>query len=143
MFTNDLEVKLFGTNGNIITTRLENITSNGQIFTIPFDAPLSSIQFDPNNWIINSNGTVTEDANMVASVSEFDLDFLVYPNPVTETLNIDNPTTQTQMRLYSSNGKLISTYNITKGLNTINLKPLAKGIYIISIGDYIQEIIVK
>ena len=143
LFTNDLEVKLFGTNGNIITTRLENITSNGQIFTIPFDAPLSSIQFDPNNWIINSNGTVTEDANMVASVSEFDLDFLVYPNPVTETLNIDNPTTQTQMRLYSSNGKLISTYNITKGLNTINLKPLAKGVYIISIGDYIQEIIVK
>jgi len=142
-FTNDLEVKLMGTDGSSTTARLENITSNGQIFTIPFNSPLSNVVIDPNNWIINQNGTITEDANMVASVSEINSGFMVYPNPVTDVLNINNPTEQTQMRVYSANGKLISTHKITNGNNAINLKSLAKGVYIISVGDFTQEIIVK
>ncbi len=143
LFTNDLEVKLTGTNGNTTTARLENVTSNGQIFIIPFDAPLTSITFDPNNWIINQNGTVTEDANMVASISENEMDFLIYPNPVSEVLNIKNPSQQTHLKVYNSNGKLISTYPIVTGYNSINLKPLAQGVYIISIGDFTHEIIVE
>ena len=36
-----------------------NVSENNQVFTIPFSRNVNGIVIDPNNWIINNNGTVT------------------------------------------------------------------------------------
>ncbi len=142
-FTNDLEVKLVGNAGANTTYRLTNISSNGQIFTIPFSEPLYTVTFDPNNWIINQNGSVSEDADMVASLPELENLISIYPNPASSYLTIQNKTNSNQLTIFDLNGKLVKTYPLENGLNTIDLKSFSKGTYIVKIDNFSREIVIQ
>lgn len=66
------------------------------------------------------------------SISENSGSFMasVYPNPASSLLNISVADDQ-QAEIYSVEGKLVMTASITKGMNTIDLADLPKGIYLI------------
>jgi len=65
---------------------------------------------------------------------------LVYPNPVTDLLNINitNAHEQTTASLFDNNGKLIYTGVLSNGTNTINMNKLAKGVYLLKLNNGIE-----
>jgi hypothetical protein len=50
-----------------------NIAANDQIFTIPFKRAVNDIVIDPNNWIINNNGTVENGVVVPVKINRFDV----------------------------------------------------------------------
>lgn len=52
-----LELKITSLQGD--TTVLVNVTSNNQVFKIGYNKTPTGIVIDPNNWIVNKTGTVT------------------------------------------------------------------------------------
>jgi aminopeptidase N len=144
-FNNDLELRLIGTDGNIQVVRLDNINTNGQIFEMPFTASLGGITIDPNNWIVNKVGNVTQNPNLIveASLKEVEHNIKIYPNPVSEVLYITNSTNNKSLLIYDVTGKLISNQSIQEGLNVVDVKTFAKGTYLIKIGAITNEIIIK
>jgi hypothetical protein len=60
----------------------------------------------------------------------------VYPNPVTDVLNINISNSQdnsTRAKLFDANGRLIYSNNMVSGTNTINMANLPKGIYLLQL----------
>jgi len=57
LFSGLLELRITSAQGD--TTVLINITSNNQTFRIPYSKTPSNIVIDPNNWVINRSGTIT------------------------------------------------------------------------------------
>ncbi|MFM7710195.1 MAG: M1 family aminopeptidase [Ferruginibacter sp.] len=57
IFKGMLELKITSAQGD--TTVLINITSNNQTFRIPYSKTPTTIIIDPNNWVINRTGTIT------------------------------------------------------------------------------------
>jgi len=63
-----------------------------------------------------------------------DENFRIYPNPVHDFLHIDSHHSLPSMAsIYTINGSLIDRMNLMKDQNRINMKTLAKGLYIIEI----------
>ena len=60
----------------------------------------------------------------------------VYPNPVTDVLNINITTSQdetTTGKLFDSNGRLIYSHTLVSGTNTVNMGRFPGGIYLLQL----------
>ena len=60
----------------------------------------------------------------------------VYPNPVTDVLNINITNSQdnsTRAKLFDANGRLIYSNNMISGTNTVNMVNYPKGIYLLQL----------
>jgi hypothetical protein len=59
----------------------------------------------------------------------------IYPNPVSDKLNIKLPSEVqiASLTLYNILGKQINTYPVSNINNTINMVPISKGIYLVKI----------
>ena len=67
-------------------------------------------------------GTVSISEELKANVS-------VYPNPAKDFINVKT-IENSQIEIYTTNGKLVESKNLIKGNNRISIQTLAKGIYI-------------
>lgn len=67
------------------------------------------------------------------SIDDFtDSKFLIYPNPVKETVNINNSSNQTvTVTIYDVSGKKLQTHTLKNKVSTINVKALRKGLYFV------------
>ncbi|MFN0255278.1 T9SS type A sorting domain-containing protein [Pedobacter ureilyticus] len=62
------------------------------------------------------------------------LEVVVYPNPVTETLSVQNSTSRyTKATLSDLSGKIIGSYNLTSDITPINVSKLANGVYMLNL----------
>lgn len=141
LYTNDIEIKVIGMDGSSTVQRF-SIDVNNQIVMIPFTGDVSTIEFDPNNWIINQTGNIIENTSIV-SVEEKQEEILIYPNPVTDKLFINNNSNSSELLMYDMEGKIVKTYSLINGQNEIGVKDLAKGTYIVEFGTVKREIIVR
>jgi hypothetical protein len=70
------------------------------------------------------------DVKRLESGNEID----IYPNPIKETISLDiRDLSVSQCYIYDAGGKLIQSYSIHNGLNTINAAQLSNGFYIMQI----------
>ena len=76
------------------------------------------------------------------SISELDLELVeVFPNPVSDALSIDFPfDTQTSYQLLDSKGSLITSGNLRKGMNAIDMSALASGLYFLKVDGALESI---
>lgn len=67
------------------------------------------------------------------SIDDFtDSKFLIYPNPVKETLNINNSSNQTvTVTIYDVSGKKLQSHVLESSKEIINVKPLKTGLYFV------------
>lgn len=65
----------------------------------------------------------------------------VYPNPAHTTLTIDGIEQPTTIRIYSTNGALLTTARLSPTNNTLSVAHLTKGIYILQINTEVIQII--
>mgnify|MGYP003413676072 FL=1 len=68
---------------------------------------------------------------------EMEATYLVYPNPTQEVLHIQGATDTTPLRIYTMEGKLVTS---TEG-QTINVKSLTNGTYLLQIGTQVARFI--
>lgn len=64
----------------------------------------------------------------------------VYPNPTTDVLKINTDVVDKAF-LYDLNGRLLKTVLLSKGENSVNVSELAKGLYIVKVGEKTAKIV--
>ncbi len=126
-----LPIKVNGTGGQVAYLKLNN-TTNNQNFAETVGFPVSSIQFNYENQILQRNSVVNKDTSILAVDSSVKSLFAVYPNPVKDDLSVSGISKNTTFEIYSLDGKLLKSGIYTKE-STINVSKLPKGIYLLKI----------
>lgn len=115
--------------------RLEHV-QNGQLFSmnIPFD--VTSIQFDPDLWLISANNTVQQGELTGTTDALAEGRVLVYPNPAEDFIQIffENGETETgdlQWRIVNGLGQVVESGKLQQGGNgqPFSLASLPNGVY--------------
>lgn len=86
---------------------------------------------------IDNDNIVKLERIIPVSYSVSSTEVTIYPNPVSETLNIQNSTNRyNKATLSDISGKVLGRYSLSADVTQINVSKLAKGVYIISLsGD--------
>lgn len=138
LFTNDLELKIDRITLPDTIIRFQ-IGANISQFILPNASDFVSVTaIDPNNWIINNDGTITYDPSLFASVNETASDnrVTVFPNPTTGPMMIKmNNAGEYSLDIFDAKGKKINSLNFNSSAE-IDLSAYAKGTYLLQIkGD--------
>jgi hypothetical protein len=111
------------------------ISSNVELFTIPNLGTLSatsSVNIDPNNWIINNAGTIVQDNTLSSNELNKKEDIVISPNPNNGIFIINNLNTNAEINVIDMFGHKVKKVNYNPG-NSINLTDLEKGNYLLEI----------
>jgi aminopeptidase N len=133
-FTNPIEIKFNRTPLQDTTVRFA-INSNQETFYLQNFGTLSTSAtaiIDPNNWIINNAGSVTQDNSLSLSEIKENKELVVYPNPTNGPFTIQNVPSNTQVNVLDMFGKIVKSLEFEP--NTfIDLSQLKKGNYLLEI----------
>lgn len=130
-FEMPLPIKVNGTGGQVAYLTLDH-TTNNQNFANLINFPVSSIQFNYENQIIQRNSTVTKDTSILA-VDDSSKDAVkIYPNPVKNQLSVSGISKDQNFEIFSIDGKLIKKGSISSG-KPVDVTSLSKGVYIFKI----------
>ena len=130
-FEMPLPIKVNGTGGQVAYLVLNHTTKN-QNFAEQINFPVSSVQFNYENQILQRNSTVTKDTTILAVNDSGKDPVKVYPNPVKNSLSVSGITKDQQYEIYSMDGKMIKTGTYSSG-KTIDVNTLTKGVYLLKI----------
>jgi aminopeptidase N len=131
-FTNPIELK-FVRPGNTDTTIRFDITSNSNLFQINGIGTLSnSISIDPQNWIVNQNGTITmnELLDLESLNTSQETEFYLYPNPSNEEIYVKNIPNDCCFIIYDMYGK-VKLMDKASNSNSLNISSLPSGNYLL------------
>jgi len=132
-FTNDLEVEVIGVDGYEETFRLTDLEDGSGTFFFTFPEAVDQIVIDPNNWIINQDGSIEENMNL-ANLVETSGAIELYPNPVSDLLTISLPTAGNHSyRIVNEAGQVILKGSANQVNEQIDVSRLAKGAYYLQI----------
>ncbi len=103
-------------------------TSNGQEFVIDPGFVVADVKFDPEYWIISKTQAIVGIEEDILSG-----EVKVYPNPVSNILNIVLPFDDKvlSIKVYNANGAVVLNYTHKK--QKISMRHLKSGVYIIKI----------
>ena len=76
---------------------------------------------------------VSWDKKIVSDVTDFIIQFKVYPNPVTSELFIETCTSNNIISIYSLEGILISKVVSKSNITKININNLSSGVYLVEL----------
>ncbi|MCG8574206.1 MAG: T9SS type A sorting domain-containing protein [Flavobacteriales bacterium] len=141
-FTNDLELRITGEDGTEEIVRLSSIDGATTLHSFTFSEKIVSIEFDPNNWVINQDGSITEDTELV-EIPEQGLLAKIYPNPATEFLYIENKGELFDYQIVNSSGKVVLQGQLPSGETTIPLNGLSQGAYFLKYNGGIEKFLKK
>ena len=132
-FTNPIDLK-FVRPGNTDTTIRFDITSNSNLFQINGIGTLSnSISIDPQNWVVNQNGTITMNELLSLESLNASEGMELYPNPSNEEIYINNIPNDCRYSIYDMYGK-VQLMDKVSGGNSIKTSSLPSGTYLLVLG---------
>ncbi|MBK9591114.1 MAG: T9SS type A sorting domain-containing protein [Crocinitomicaceae bacterium] len=129
-FTNDLEIALTDVLGNTTIYRLADIDGSSTFHTLFSPGEIVNIEIDPNNYIINADGTIIENTSLVGIDEKSESVLSVYPSPATTELTVESTETNFY-QLINSMGQVVATGNLIAGKNNIDISNLSSGVYLI------------
>ncbi len=79
----------------------------------------------------------------VMSTNEISKDkFSIYPNPAKDVINFTSDFNKNEVgKIVNTEGRLMKEFKINKGLNTISVSELSKGVYFLSVGEVSHKFI--
>jgi aminopeptidase N len=129
-FTNPIDLK-FVRPGNTDTTIRFDITSNSNLFQINGIGTLSnSISIDPQNWVVNQNGTITMNQLLGLESPNGSEGMELYPNPSNEEIYINNIPNDCRYSIFDMYGK-VQLMDKVSGGNSIKTSSLPSGTYLL------------
>ncbi|WP_332028394.1 M1 family aminopeptidase [Kaistella sp.] len=129
-FEMPLPVKVTGSNGETAFLVLEN-TSNAQLFSKPLNFQVVNVEFNYEKQIIEKNSTVAFD-NALSTESVSENEVMLFPNPVSDRLNMKGIKKTADFEIFSTDGKLIRKGQYSPS-QTIDVSRLKVGVYILKI----------
>lgn len=137
LFKTHFDIKLNYASGDTIIRLFQN--TNSESFKIHFPHTITSINFDPNYWLINVRDITTTTENKLNNPFFFQL----FPNParnnISIILNEEIDLQNCRFEIYDVKGKLIKSQRLTENKSNIDINNLKKGIYIIKIVNNDQQ----
>jgi len=131
-FTNPIDVRFVRAGIGDTIIRFD-ITSNSELFTISnFGTITTSITIDPNNWVINKLGSISQDNTLEIEDVADSKKLIVYPNPSKEWFQVLNLTEAATISLYNLKGQKLMTKIISPN-ETIGVENLNSGSYLLEI----------
>jgi len=134
LFKTPLEIKCTSASGD--TTFTIDITQNSNTFIIPSKKNSTGLTIDPNNWLLNTVGTISYNPALISlSLDNIALDnsIRIYPNPTTDYLQIENSSPEmTTLSLFDWNGRRLQ-HQTLNALTIVDISSLAKGVYLLEI----------
>lgn len=126
LFTGWMEYKILSPQGD--TTVTVNQTANNQTFTFFYQKTPKGVEPDPNNWILDKAGTVTEGVSITPPPPS---KVTIYPNPVKDNFSVSFPAgLYSSVRIIDNNGRVLAKYKISAGTTLFKSKiSLPSGIY--------------
>jgi surface protein len=124
--TDNYDAILIGWSQQEVESDIE-LGAEGINYCIGEDARLSLI--DNNGWTINDAGL---DCSTVGIIDETKLNVSIYPNPVSNILNIEGSNNKLEAVVFDMLGKEVIQQNIT---DKIDISYLEKGVYFIKFSD--------
>ncbi len=129
-----------------------NVSSTGSVYvvgTINAIIPPDTT-YRGNGWIIkyDKHGCIVDNCRLVSTI-DTDVDnsnFLLYPNPANDVLNISYSATTTHesyVHIYDITGSLILNQSLYDSVTTIDINLLPVGFYVVSVYDGIKKIASK
>ncbi len=146
LFTNDIELRVTRTGMNDTIVRVP-VAYNGQQHVLSGMDNVSDItQIDPNNWIINNQGSIIKDPNF-GNLGLFDAEnsntYSIFPNPSEGIFTISSTGNgENKIELYDIQGKEVSATTFSHSI-TIDLSNEESGYYILYITNDKGERICK
>jgi hypothetical protein len=129
-FTNPIDLK-FVRPGNADTTIRFNITGNSNLFQINGIGTINnSITIDPNNWVLNQNGTVTMNQVLNLEAINEPIGMSFFPNPVEDQLTLLNVPQNSSYRLYDMFGRMKLSGKTIQG-EALSVSALSPGTYLL------------
>jgi aminopeptidase N len=131
----ELPVPIQFKNTNQDTIIRFNHTFSGESFSVTLPFTVDSVKFDPDLWIISANNNVVGIDPPPLTKNQVRL----FPNPAFDQLqvNFTGISGETLIEVYNNNGKKVNSLrmNLSAGNSQLklDLKDLAKGIYILSV----------
>ncbi|TGE24525.1 T9SS type A sorting domain-containing protein [Hymenobacter aquaticus] len=128
-FDTELDYRINYSNGTnqVVRLRQSQLVST---FTLPVAATVSSIQLDPNQWILNGSSTAVRDNTLSTKNAASMAAVTVYPNPCRETLRLANLTMRTaQAEITDVTGRVVLLRTVGAAQPTLDTRPLAPGLY--------------
>src|SRR5690606_35619750 len=114
--------------GETLDIVLDN-TTNMQQFLNSVNFTVDNVLFDPEADLISKNNSVTLGIDHV----QLEASLLLYPNPVSQTLNIQKPESLdiSKISIYNTLGQLVlQQSNIS---NTINVSTVVSGLFFVQL----------
>ena len=129
-FEMPLPVKVTGSNGETAFLVLEN-TSNEQLFSKPLNFQVVNVEFNYEKQIIEKNSMVAFD-NALSTESVSENEVMLFPNPVSDRLNMKGIKKTSDFEIFSTDGKLIRKGKYSPS-QTIDVSRLKVGVYFLKI----------
>lgn len=133
LFTNLMAYKFSFYEGEdtiVYVHQTDNVTN----FTFPISNPIGQIVVDPDNWIINGNGSITTHVKEQKSP----VAFTYSPNPANDKLNItfaNENNTEKQIGIYDMAGNQVLSKKTMGNELTLEISELPTATYFIQITD--------
>jgi len=137
LFKMNMEYKVkFSTGDTII--KLYHQT-NTEAFKIPMKNLVKSLEIDPNNWVVNGNGSVKLITDTQA------VSFVVFPNPCSDYLQFYlRNNGNYEISVFDVTGKnIMSNIIFNTEMIKLNIQNLEKGIYFLQISDSVNRTVQK
>lgn len=138
-FALPVPIRLIGDNIDTIV-RLDN-TFNGQSYTLPINSYINTVEFDPELWLLaNANITTNVGVNVLNNNSAIK----IYPNPITNFVNVNSTETIENIELVDISGRRIKLIEeINNKEFKLNMSNFVTGIYFLRISTNQQTYIHK
>jgi len=118
--------------GSDTTLRLYQ-SQNNETFKIPISNTITNISVDPENWIVNSIGTIKR----VGNPDETDKLFNFYPNPTANELNLvfnsNYNDKEKKIEIVDLNGRILFSFTTYDTILPLSFDTLSNGLYIIKV----------
>lgn len=137
--------RIYGGDAYYIPLIIKALTDNGSIIAAyRYDHLTQGPEYDVSFFKLNEQGLIT---NIISKIDN-NTNIKIYPNPVSETLNIELTTESAKLKLYSIYGTLLLKSDLSLGYNTLNISNLRSQVYILEVTDefnnrYFTKIIKK
>ena len=129
LFTIPVEYKINFTTGNDTIIRL-NQTQNTENYEIYLNKKVSSIEVDPDNWLLKIVNSISNINDVDAQV----IDSKLYPNPSVKDITIESSNYLiSNIKIVDIYGKVVMNKNCNNYNLNINLTSLKKGLYFVYI----------
>ena len=139
-FTNPIDLRFIRQGMNDTLIRFDVASNSQQFYISNFGTLSSTITVDPQNWIINTLGTIIQDNTLVnlTEVMENNTALTIVPNPNNGIFTIGNQQANCWLSVFNMQGKNILNKQLSPN-ELIDLQDFGKGTYLLEIKNSVNS----